>query len=330
MQSSYAVRAMADDNRIDSSLERRKFLALLGVAGTYAPPTLVGLLQARTVFGAAVSTSVAASGSSQLPSTSLSSSLVSTSAGSSASSFPQCGESSVGGGTVLFPTADTFIRRQAKTTNEGANPLIRVGVAPVSRGLVLFDRNALYNSLSPACPFRVLLVLRIANNRNNWGQYDDRTVSVHPLFDDFIGGNGAQSGMPGFRQHRGTGAGATWNSPADPDVSDDTNSGATNLWNGAADRVAKRKEVKVVHRNQVEGVDVVWDVTADVTTAGGFLVAGWMLRVDNEPDTDDETGGGPLPAGFDRGSGGTVEYFSSEGAAAAGHPVDWAPRLIIS
>jgi hypothetical protein len=320
------------DTRLDPSLERRKFLALLGAAGAYVPPTLVGLLNATPAYaqvlassGSVSETSVPGTSSASAPSV-----LPSSSAPSSSESAGSAGSSgsseSSGGATTLYAVADTFIRRDSQNTNEGANPYIRVGVDPVSRGLVQFDRNMLYSNLFPGA--RVRLVLRIANNHNEWGQYDDRTVSVHPLFEDFVGGNGAQSGMPGSLQHRGTGAGATWNSPNDPNVFDNAARGATRLWNGG-DRVGRRTAPRVVHVNQVQGVDVVWDVTSDVTSAGGALVAGWMIRVDREPDGDDEHPGGKLAVGFDRGFGGTVEYLSSEGANAAGD-FTLGPRLVIS
>ena len=148
------------------------------------------------------------------------------------------------------------------------------------------------------------------------------------MLEDFVEGNGRQSGMPGSLAARGTGPGATWNSPDDPNVSDNSARGASRRWNGG-DRVGRRSAAAVVHINQVEGVDVMWDVTRDVTTAGGFLVAGWTLKVDREPDGDDEHHGERLPAGFDRGWGGTVEYYSREGALAAGN-ASWAPRLVIS
>ena len=309
---------MADDNRNDSSLERRKFLALLGAAGAYVPPTLVGLLSGPPAFAMGVP------GGGQSEEVSSSESGASESASSLSHSSGSA--SSSGRRTTLYAVADTFIRRDSPNTNEGANPFIRVGVDPVSRGLVLFDRNTLYNYVGQGS--RVQLVLRLANNHNEWGQYDDRTVSVHPLFEDFTGGNGAQSGMPGSLQHRASGAGATWNSPSDPNTADNTARGVTRLWTGG-DRVGRRTAARAVHVNQMQGVDVTWDVTRDVTTAGGFLVAGWMIRVDHEPDGDDEHPGSRLPAGFDRGYGGTVEYLSSEGANAVGD-FTIGPRLIIS
>ena len=59
----------------------------------------------------------------------------------------------------------------------------------------------------------------------------------------------------------------------------------------------------------------------------------WYPNVDSEfdgHDNDDEQEGKRVPNGFDRGEGGTVEYYSTEGAAAAGYRREWSPRLVIS
>lgn len=301
---------MSEQN--DNQVDRRKFLALLGAAGAYVPPALVGLLHPQGVAAQTPSSSSALSD------------LIWQCNITSASTIE--GETTICTATLLAQ-ADTFIRREAPNTNEGANPFIRVGVEPVSRGLVLFDRNDLYSWYAPGK--QVSLVLRIANNHNNWGQFDNRTVSVYPLLEAFAEGNGKQSGLQGAQQVRGTGAGATWNSPEDPNVFDNSLRGVARQWRGG-ERIGPRLAQPVVHVNQVEGVDVTWDVTADV--AAGMPVAGWLIAVDSEfdgHDNDDEQEGKRVPNGFDRGEGGTVEYYSTEGAAAAGHRIDWAPRLVI-
>lgn len=299
------------ESQNDNQVDRRKFLALLGAAGAYVPPALVGLLNSQTVAAQTTSGSISA------PRDVFRSCVIASTEGESANCT-----------TTLIAAADTFIRREAPNTNEGANPFIRVGVEPVSRGLVLFDRNDLYTWYTPGA--RVELVLRIANNHNNWGQLDNRTVSVFPLLEAFVEGNGKQSGMPGSQQVRGTGAGATWNSPEDPNVFDNTVRGSSRQWRGG-ERIGPRLASPVVHVNQVEGVDVVWDVSADV--AAGMPIAGWLIAVDSEfdgHDNDDEQEGKRVPNGFDRGEGGTVEYYSTEGAAAAGYRREWSPRLVIS
>lgn len=302
----------------DNQLDRRKFLALLGAAGAYVPPALVGLLHSQTAVAQTLSSSLI---SQALPPT-IACSLIesSKSLSGSESETSKCV-------TTHYAIADTFIRREAPNTNEGANPLIRVGVEPVSRGLVLFNRDQVYRSYFPGASAQ--LVLHIANNHNNWGQFDNRTVSVFPLLESFAEGNGKQSGLPGSQAVRGTGAGATWNSPEDPNVFDNSVRGAARQWRGG-ERVGDRTAPPVVHINQVEGVDVVWDVTADL--ASGLPIVGWLIAVDAEMDghdNDDEQEGKRVPNGFDRNEGGTVEYYSNEGAAAAGFPLTWGPRLII-
>jgi hypothetical protein len=378
-----------------SSVERRKFLALLGATGAYVSPALVGVLgTSRTAFGqtpivsasssAGISSSVShysgsgsslpypssssggypsssgsgsgsgsypssssssytssGSGSASGPSPSSSSGEVSSGSGSGSSSGSSGSSSSSGGGHggTIYAIGDTFIRQDSPNTNEGWNPLVRVGVGPVTRGLVLFDRDEVLNALPP--DGRVHLVLRIAGNHNNWGQSDDRTVDVYPLLESFVEGNGRQSGMPGFQAVRGTGHGATWNSPDDPDVQDDYLRRTWRGWRGGY-RVGRRTAAGVVHVNQVIEQHVKWDVTQDVLAA--YPVIGWVIRVTDEGgdprddwDRDDRwpwgffgrgRGGRPRP-GEDEGQGGTVEYYSLQGAAAIGKP-NHAPKLVIS
>ncbi|MDE3153790.1 MAG: hypothetical protein KGN76_01755 [Acidobacteriota bacterium] len=331
------------------SLERRKFLALLGAAGTYAAPVIAGLVgtsrsaEAQTSPSTATGTSTYYSSSS--PGTSSSSYYSSSSLSSGASSsyyVPQP--------VIIHASADAFLRRESENTNEGGNPLLRVGVGPLTRAVVLFDRTSVLNALPGATS--VQLALRIAFNGNNWGQQDNRTVDVYPLLEDFVEGNGRQSGMPGSLAVRGTGAGVTWMSPSDPNVSDNTPHGATSRWRGG-NRVGAKTASGVVHLNQVVEVDVTWDVKQDILA--GYPVVGWVIKVTDEGDEgdwdawdgdhrhgrhhddDDRHDRGEdrgehraaVPTGDDRGYGGTVSYYSREGAGNVGN-ADYGPRLIVN
>ncbi|MFP5378468.1 MAG: hypothetical protein ACLGHP_01670 [Vicinamibacteria bacterium] len=229
------------------------------------------------------------------------------------------GSHAVGG--TIYASGDTFLRFASKNTNEGANPFIRVGVEPVTRGVVKFDRDALMARYRDGA--RVHLVLHIANNHNNWGQDDDRVVEAYPLFADFVEGNGRQSGMPGWAAARGAGAGATWMSPNDPDVADDLPRGARPKWQGGGDAVGPATAAGAVHANHVEGVDVSWDVTEDVIAGA----SAWLLKVDERGRPHHGAGHGKGrrgDAGADAGTGGTVEYWSIQGNFGLG------PRLVIS
>ncbi len=320
------------------SLERRKFLALLGAAGTYAAPVLAGLVGGNQSVLA--QTSSAAS-----PSMSMSMSS-STSMGSSSSYVPPPPPPP----PIIYASADAFLRRESENTNEGWNPLLRVGVGPLTRAAVLFDRTSVMNALQPGAT--ITLALRIAFNGNNWGQQDNRTVDVYPLLEDFVEGNGRQSGMPGFSAVRGTGAGVTWRSPDDPNVFDNTPHGSTRRWRGG-NRVGTKTASGVVHLNQVVEQDVTWNVTQDILA--GYPVVGWLIKVTDEGDEGDwdAVGGGhgrdrhdddddrrdrgddrgehraAVPTGDDRGYGGTVSYYSMQGAGNVGNP-GYGPRLIVT
>lgn len=218
-------------------------------------------------------------------------------------------------GTVLVAIADAVLRADARDTNEGANPWLRVGVGPVSRAVVQFDPEQVMRLLA-AGSARVSLVLTIACNHNRWGQADTRKVDVHPLRSPFTEGNGRQTGLSGADQRRAMGPGATWNSPTDGDCADNVTSTGAQTWSGALMSAAT---ASTVHTNHLTG-DVVWDVTGDVRAG----VVGWMVKVaDEETPTMAER---PVVGG-DGGYGGTVEYYARESAT---EDVNRAPRLIFS
>lgn len=317
-------------------LERRRFLTLLGAAGAYATPALAGLLGSSQIVSAQSSVSLSSpvsTSSGQLSSGSGSIGLSS----SSSSGYPYTPPP-----VTLYADADAFLRSESPNTNEGWNPLLRVGVGPGTRAVVLFDRNAVLSSLRPGAT--ITLALRIAFNGNNWGQQDNRTVDVYPLLEDFVEGNGRQSGMPGSEAARGSGAGATWFSPEDPNVSDNSPRGARRRWDGGR-RVGPKTAAGAVHINQVVEADVTWDVTQDILA--GYPVVGWLIKVTDEDDDhgsmfergdrnrgrdgDDDHGRnhGRLPAGDDQGVGGTIWYYSSQGAGTVSNQ-DYGPRLIMT
>ena len=209
---------------------------------------------------------------------------------------------------VLTATADTVLRGDAHNTNEGANPRLRVGIDPVTRALVRFDHAAVFGKLT-ADVQSVYLVLTIATNHNNWGQSDDRVVDCHPLLDEFIEGNGAQLALPGSMQVRGSDAGATWDSPEDPDCGDTLAPvGGARRWSGG--NFDGSLVASAVHLNQMGG-EVAFDVTAHVLAG----CAAWLIKVRDEQPVAN----GALPPGFEDNYGGTVEYLSLQGGDANGN-----------
>jgi hypothetical protein len=207
----------------------------------------------------------------------------------------------------LTASADSFLRKNAQNTNEGANLRLSVGVAPVTRAVVQFDVNTINCQLVNARSIQ--LILTIATNHDTWGQQNPRSVVAHRLKCDFVEGNGIQALMPASLAQRGTGSGVTWRSPDDPDVANRKVDPRHHpvLWDGGDFGAATADPVP--HQNQQTGT-IAFDVTADVLD---HVASGWLLKIDNEEvnDGDDD---GNRPAG-DEPRRGCVEYYSVQGAS---------------
>jgi hypothetical protein len=282
----------------EDSVGRRRFLQVLGAAGVYTPPALLAVLGESRPAAAETGAPEVSSGLAS-----------------------ESSESSI---DPLAAIADTTLRSDQKHTNEGANPRLRVG--PESHVVVMFDRQNVMDAIA-SCggATRVLLRLWIANTDNNWGQNDDRTVGawpLRPLDGDFVEGNGCQLGQPAANAVRASGAGATWQLAEDLDCAnnapDAPRSGKPWLGATAGSVELPRTAPFVVHVNQDEDTRIDFDVTTDVLTD---QVYAWRLGLG-------DVGTGPLAAGEDPRHP-TVEYYSREGAAAAGDP-GLAPRLVVS
>lgn len=301
----------ANSNTAD--LSRRSFIERVAGAGVTAPAlmTLTGSwLMADSAFAAgqlSSESSLSGPGSSAGSESSYSA----PSSGSSGSESSFSGSSSSGPPSVLHTAADSTLRKDSPNTNEGANPLIRVGVDPVRRGLVQFDpatvaemRDAALNNNT------VYLTLQIAANGNNWSQTEDHYVDAHPLPPDFwvVEGNGKFSGLPLSETTRGTGPGVTWNTSYDNDTSDSKKKvtrGYPRHWQGGSLVMEPPTAPGVLHVNGLSG-SVSWDVTADVIAGSNA----WIIKVRDEHDPAQTHGRRKL--GFDPFHG-SVDYYSKEG-----------------
>lgn len=235
------------------------------------------------------------------------------------SSYPASSESSLSGGSsssgppsIAHTTADSTLRKDSPNTNEGANPLVRVGVDPIRRGLVQFDPATVADMRNAALSGdTVYLTLQIAANGNNWSQTDDHYVDVHPLPADFwvVEGNGKFSGLPLASTTRGTGPGVTWNTSYDSNTTDSRKKitkGYPREWEGGSRVMEAPTAPGVLHVNGLTG-QVSWDVTADVIAGAN----GWIVKVRDEHDPSEIHGRRKL--GFDPFHG-SVDYYSKEGA----------------
>jgi hypothetical protein len=292
-----------------SDPSRRSFIERVVGTGVTAPAlmTLTGTwLAGDAVFAQQLSTSAVASEST-----------ISTGHHGRSESAAESsqGSSSSGPPTILHVGADSTLREDAPNTNEGANPLIRVSVRPVRRGIVQFDpatvaqmKDAAYASSS------VYLTLDIAANNNNWSQDDEHYVDVHPLPENFWvpEGAGKATGMPPGQIVRGSGPGVTWNMPYDADTNDIKKKATKGLpanWDGGSLVMLAPTAPGVLHANGLSG-QVSWDVTQDVLSGANAWIV--KIRDEYEPAQSPER----RQQGYDPFRG-AVDYFSKEGAAEA-------------
>jgi len=201
---------------------------------------------------------------------------------------------------VFTAVADAFLASGHPNRNEGANPRLWVRSTGHNRALMAFDLS----SIQPSDVAQATLALTIAENHDNWGANNDRTVDAHPLLVPFIEGNGQNLGVPNPESTRGEGAGVTWNCAEDADVSNQAPD-CQSQWDGGI--YGPPTAPPVVHVNGLTG-DVSWDVTIDVQAGA---TNSWIVRKTNE------------------GQPGFVEYYSREGSMAAFGNLSAAPRLVI-
>jgi len=200
-------------------------------------------------------------------------------------------------------TQDTLLSFREPHQNEGINRLLTLekSQGKATRSVVAFNLSE--TNLSGLS--RATLVLTIDSRQavNGWGT--GRTISAQAITEAWEEGNGRSFGLKKKDQIAGNGAGATWFSPTDEDISNDSANSTVN-WNGAAYSAASPTALPVVISNGLSG-EVAFDVTADVLNGAEH---GWLILKDQEN------------------VGSKVSFYSREGAAAAGNP-DLAPRLLL-
>ena len=198
---------------------------------------------------------------------------------------------------TLTAVKDSFLRSGSADRNEGANPGLRIQASGNNRVVVGFDPAAIDAFLDANTLTAATLVLTIAENADNWGPNNDRTVDAHPLSVGFAEGNGQNAGVPGSQSTRGSGPGVTWNCAEDAEIANQATD-CDPRWNGGTFGPATAPSVP--HFNGLSG-EVSWDVTDDVLAGA----SAWLIKKTAE------------------GQSGQVSYFSKEGSASGG------PRLIL-
>jgi hypothetical protein len=202
----------------------------------------------------------------------------------------------------LTSTADAFLRDGNDNRNEGANPRLIIQDTGNRRGLVAFDEEAIADYVTEHGITSATLILSIAENGNNWGA-TGRTVDAHPLLTTFAEGNGKNAGVPASESTRGEGAGVTWNCATDTAIENQATD-CDPQWNGGTYGAATAPGA--LHTNDLTGT-VTWDVTEDILNGS----TGWLIKKTLENQN------------------GKVEYYSREGAAAAGN-LQLAPRVVLT
>ena len=186
---------------------------------------------------------------------------------------------------------DSFLRSGSADRNEGANPGLRIQASGNNRVVVGFDPAAIDAFLDANTLTAATLVLTIAENADNWGPNNDRTVDAHPLAVDFAEGNGQNAGVPGAQSTRGSGPGVTWNCAIDAEIANQATD-CDPRWNGGT--FGPATAASVPHVNGLSG-EVSWDVTDDVLAGA----TAWLIKKTAERQA------------------GQVSYFSKEGSASA-------------
>ena len=97
-----------------------------------------------------------------------------------------------------------MLRENKANRNEGTNPALFVkGKGEKNnRALVSFDLHELDTSFISGA----VLSLSIIGDARNWGKNGGRTMSVHPLLEEFSEGNGMRQGLDKEERFRGTGS----------------------------------------------------------------------------------------------------------------------------
>ena len=200
-----------------------------------------------------------------------------------------------------FSKADTIISERFEHRNDGACVLLTLEKiqGKAARNAVAFELADL--NLSGLSRATLVLTTDPSQAVTGWG--NGRTISAQAITTPWQEGNGWSFGLKKKDQIAGNGSGATWFSPADEDISNDSPDSVTN-WNGATSSINPSTAPSVQIANFQSG-EVAFDVTTDVLNGAEH---GWLILKDQEN------------------VGSKVSFYSREGAAAAGNP-DLAPRL---
>lgn len=202
--------------------------------------------------------------------------------------------------TSLAASQDSILTQKIPHRNEGANPVLTLEKVQgkATRTAVAFDLGQV--NLSGLTKATLRLTVDPSQHVDGWG--NGETVSVSPLTTPWSEGNGKSFGLTTATS--GSGAGVTWFSAVDTDISNDF-ANSSSSWNGGS--TAPGTAASVTITNHYTGT-VDFDVTQDLLNGQGQN--GWLVFKNQEN------------------KGSKVSFYSKEGANASGNQ-ELAPTLIL-
>ncbi len=182
-------------------------------------------------------------------------------------------------GLVIKAIKDTYLRKSASNTNEGANDVLRLTHIGSYRALVAFDLSGIEEVESAS------LELYIIENENDWKEVGKvaktikhQTISVHALTEYWEEGNSSDDLN---KKKSGSGPGATWQCAVDTEI-ENNKPDCKDKWHGGEFADASTDEISIT--NGMTGTWIAFDVTGDVNEfiSGEKPNYGWLIKKDQE------------------------------------------------
>ncbi|MGI0077175.1 MAG: DNRLRE domain-containing protein, partial [Nitrosopumilaceae archaeon] len=176
----------------------------------------------------------------------------------------------------LNPIKDSFLTQGNAKENEGINPILRIISSDKNRPIIAFDQNRIDIAAVDETLQSATLRVYITDNGNNWGP-DGRNIAVHRILEDWIEGNGWNTG----NNISGNGTGTTWNCAIDSDISNNQDDCGVQWGGGNINSTAT--DIVLITNNMVNQF-IEFDVTSDIQQFLGDTVTnhGWMIKKADE------------------------------------------------
>lgn len=153
---------------------------------------------------------------------------------------------------TLQVAKDSLIYEKSPHSNEGANPKLTLEkiTGKASRNVLGFNLSG----INAATVSKATLVLTIdpTDQATGWG--NGETVNVKPVTVAWQEGNGKSYGLSSSQQTAGSGAGTTWFSPTDDNISNNSSNSVTQWSGGATYATTGAAPAMTVSNHQTEAV----------------------------------------------------------------------------